>query len=436
MKQKPFCKTRTSILTALLSISLAACVTSPLPRQTKIAYAKLNINAPAIVYVNGLWHKQTTQEEASSDAVFVKQDKYSKDGIFVSEEPADAITIDLQGAYLITPFGEAHNHSVGAASTSDTANTYLREGVFYYKNPNNLASVTASQRSFWERADTLDVVFSNGGISVVGGHPDMLYRQLTESYNMAVDELPGNAFFAAPTVESLRAQWPKILDGKPDFIKLYLLRHDTDKSEGLSEEVFREAVSLARASNLRTSVHLESMADLKLAVDAGANESAHLVSRKQDTALVEDGLISDELVQQIAKQRFVTVTTTRIAVAQYQDRPELLSKIQNVQKQNLRRLSDAGAPIAIGTDNFSDTLQAEIDTLRSLGVFSDKELLTLMLKTPRTSIFPNRAIGSFTPGHEVSFIGLKCNPFEDFTCIEKISHRIKQGIDLNEIIKE
>ena len=428
--------TMRAFVMACLCMCIGACVKQTTPQTLEFANAKLNINAPALTYTNGLWYKAANHSDSSAKSMFERKDMHTKDGVFVAEQAENALIIDLQGAYIINPFGEAHNHSVDSQWTIDTAKKYLREGVFYYKNPNSIGLLTTPNRSYWRRPETLDVTFSNGGISTLGGHPNILYQQLAKNYNMQVEDLVGDAFYAAPTLESLQAQWPEILKARPDFIKLYLLRHNTDKSEGLSEAVFREAIKLAKEADLATTVHLESTADLKLAVDAGADESAHLVNRKKDTAFEQDGLIPDELVESIAQQGLVTVTTTRITTLQYGDKPELLAQIQQVQKQNLRRLFEAGAPIAIGTDSFTETLSSEIETLRNMQVFSDPELLVLLMNTPRVSIFPGRAIGRFSTGHEASFIGLTCDPFEDFDCIKKITHRVKQGVDLNALINE
>jgi len=429
---------------AAACLSVFSCTTTITP-NAQISYAKLNINAPAVTYINGLWYTENHSKAplasgkerlASASSLFNHKEVYTENGIFVSDPPENAITIDLKGLYVLPPFGKTHNHPVDAQGTVNTANSYLREGVFYYKTLNYLASGTTEYRPYWARPNTLDVSFSNGGISMTGDNPDKLYQRLAKDSNMSASEHLEDAFFTAPTVEALHEQWPTILKGKPDFIKLYLLRHDADSRDGLPEAVFREAIKLAKDAKLRTTVHLESIADLRVAINAGANEFVHLHSRKKDTALDSDGLIPDELIDEIVRQKFVTVTTTRATAVQYANQPVLLETIQNVQRKNLRRLFDAGAPIAIGSDSVAETLKSEVDTLRSLGVFNDQELLRLMIDTPRVGIFPKRAISRFKVGYETSFIALRCNPFEDFSCTQKISQRVKQGLDLNAIIAE
>src|SRR5258708_10462024 len=53
--------------------------------------------------------------------------------------PAVDRTLDLHGGFVVPPFGEAHNHNVESINKVDVLiATYLRHGIFYVKNPNNL----------------------------------------------------------------------------------------------------------------------------------------------------------------------------------------------------------------------------------------------------------------------------------------------------------
>lgn len=70
-------------------------------------------------------------------------------------------TVDLQGSYVVPPFGEAHNHNV--ESLNDVPKliaTYLAYGIFYVKNPNNLPRDRATIAPQLNRPDSIDIVFS------------------------------------------------------------------------------------------------------------------------------------------------------------------------------------------------------------------------------------------------------------------------------------
>ncbi len=411
-------------ISIIVFLLLTSCKT--IEQQNKTTFtAKINANADSVIFRNGLWFNGNFKVPS-----FSAKDVYTQNGIFVNEKPKDAKVVDLKGLYIIPPFGESHNHTVDSAWTIKQADKHLSQGIFYYKNPNNLSSVANPNKSYWDRPETLDVSFAHGGISIIGGHPDRLYHSLQKNYGMKYDKIDGDAFFSAPDINSLNEKWPIILKGKPDFIKLYLLNHNTKDSEGLSKEVFQAAVKLAKDAGLRTTVHLESVDDLQLAVDSGANESAHLVSRKVKTAIFSDGIIPDSLLDKIAEQGFITVTTTLITTEQYAAKPKTLADIQKIQSKNLMNLKAIGAPIAIGTDSYISTTIDEAHNLRKLNAFTDQEIIQLLIESPQLSIFPQRAIGHLKAGYEASFLGLSCDPFMEFNCIKKIKDMYKQGINI------
>ena len=137
---------------------------------------------------------------------FVAGERYAEKGVFVTRRPDEATVIDLGGAFVVPPFGEAHNHSVDGPGTEETAEKYLAEGVYYYKNPNSIYSFTEPMLDYWARPETLDVSFSYGGLSTDEGHPEKLYRMLLGfgMYSATdAEDLDGNAFYDVNTIEQL-----------------------------------------------------------------------------------------------------------------------------------------------------------------------------------------------------------------------------------------
>src|SRR4051812_3037231 len=78
---------------------------------------------------NGYWFNGNTFEQVT---------KYSVYGALSDRQPVpvDSV-IDLQGGYVVPAFGEAHNHNAVPSDTG-VSNRYLRAGIYYVKNPNNL----------------------------------------------------------------------------------------------------------------------------------------------------------------------------------------------------------------------------------------------------------------------------------------------------------
>ncbi len=413
-----------------LSFVLAAgCTSEPPPAEQGQLTARINPEAGPTVYTNGLWYT-----EAADSIEFVAGERYAENGIFVLQRPDDATVIDLGGAFVVPPYGEAHNHSVDGPGTEATAERYLAEGVFYYKNPNSIYSFTEPLLEFWARPETLDVSFSYGGLSTDEGHPEPLYRMLI-GFGMYAetdpDDLDGNAFYDVTTIGQLDERWDRVLAAEPDFLKLYLLQYDAEDSAGLSEVVFRDAVRRADAAGLRTTVHVETVQDLALAVDAGATEAGHLPA--YDLSIAEDperSRIPDALIDQMAAQGFIVVATTNVSQGREYS-GEDLEIVMDQQADNLRRMTAAGVPIAVGSDSYFQTAWNEIQSLKALSVFTDEELLALWVRTPALSIFPGRAIGALEPGYEASFLALDCSPSSNIACAIEIRHRVKNGARLD-----
>ena len=417
---------------SLLFLVLAAGCSGPTPPSDSgvedVAATTARAAPAGVTYTNAYWFGRRGEQVG-----FTKGDKHVVGDRFVAGPSPDATVVDLEGLYVVPPYGEAHNHSVDGPGTDKAAARYVEQGIFYYKNPNGIAGYTQPMLAEWDKPDTLDVSLAYGGLSVDEGHPETLYKTLI-GYglyaNYDAEKLDGEAFFDVGTIELLDAKWPTILANNPDFLKLYLLEHDTPDSDGLSEGVFREIVRRAKAAGLTTTVHVETVQDLALVVDAGADEAAHLPAYNLRIAK-DEGLatIPDDLVRKMADTGTVVITTTNVSQGRDYAADDLALVMQR-QADNLKRMHAAGVPIAIGSDTFFQTAWDEVKTLRALEAFNDAELLTLWVETPALSIFPNRKIGVLAPGYEASFLALACNPLQDIECSQQIQLGIKQGITL------
>jgi imidazolonepropionase-like amidohydrolase len=80
----------------------------------------------------------------------------------------------------------------------------------------------------------------------------------------------------------------------------------------------------------------------------------------------------------------------------------------------------------VGSDRFGRTAAQEVDAIRSLGAWTDPEVLRMWMATP-AAIFPGRRIGRLAPGYEASFLVLGANPLERLDAVRDIRLRVKQG---------
>jgi hypothetical protein len=257
---------------------------------------------------------------------FVPRSWWIAGGVLRASRPArvDSV-IDLAGAYVIPPFGEAHNHNVESPARADALIArYLRDGVFYVKNPNNLPRARAGLAGRVNTPASIDVAFANGGLTSSGGHPVELVRRNIARGAWTAADGEGAFFWAIDDRAALDRQWPAILAGRPDFLKTYLLyseeyarrRDDTTYVgwRGLDPALLPEIVRRAHRAGLRVSTHVETAADFRAALAARADEINHVPGFRGDEheqmpADTRPYEVTDADAARAARQGIVVVTT-------------------------------------------------------------------------------------------------------------------------------
>jgi cyclophilin family peptidyl-prolyl cis-trans isomerase len=363
--------------------------------------------------------------------------------------PVDSV-IDLQGGYVVPAFGEAHNHN---AVSSDTgiAHRYLRAGIYYVKNPNSFSEDRVAAKGKFNTPSSIDVIFSNGGLTGPGGHPYDLVRRNIARGVWKSDAGEGRFHHTIATRADLEAKWPAIIAGEPDFIKTYLLFSDeyakrladstTIGWRGLDPTLLPLIVQRAHDANRRVSTHVETGADFRNALAAGVDEINHLPGfRPEGNALSGYAKLDRYRITaddaRDARRRGVVVVTTVSEVLEIADNAITQStadagiarRAREMIVGNLRLLRDAGVNVVIGSDRYNTTSAAEAFGLRGTGVYTDTTLLRMWsMATPR-AIFPSRKIGALDSGFEASFLVLAGNPFADFENVRRIRMRFKEGV--------
>jgi len=126
--------------------------------------------APNYEFKNGRWFNGQS---------FEKGTWYAVDGRLSKDKPKGNVDeVDLQGGYVVPPFAEAHNHNVDAGA-SDMIRRYIREGIFYVKNPNSLPNDRTAliAANLINTPQSIDVVFAHGGLTVTNGHPIQIAKR-------------------------------------------------------------------------------------------------------------------------------------------------------------------------------------------------------------------------------------------------------------------
>jgi imidazolonepropionase-like amidohydrolase len=381
-------------------------------------------------YVNGQWY--------DGDG-FVKRDVYVVDGRINFKAPNRIEnTIDLTGAYVIPPFGEAHNHDLTTDfEPQERIGEYLADGVYYAKMQSAFSKGFDKLAPHFNHPGSVDVTFGFAPVTGPGGHPirirELFFdRGYYEGIFDAKSEIAGIGYTEVENRTELERKWPGLIKQMPDFIKVmlshseeYELRKDDPEffgHKGIDPELLPDLVARAHADGLSVTAHIDTAVDFHNAVVAGVDEIAHL-----------PGTDSLEVIRDIdatlaAKNDVTVITTISLTTKIREELPNYYDRVMAQHARNLKRLKDAGVRIVVGSDMpYRDTSIGEVFNLRSLGLFSDQELLKMWCETTPRSIFPARDIGRLADGYEASFLVLEGNPIEDFEQVRNIKIRVKQG---------
>ena len=404
----------------------------------------------------GSVHAQSYQIEHGrwfNGRAFEQRTLYVDRGVFVASRPArvDSV-ISLAGAYVVPPYGEAHNHNIEGAPAPTIAR-YLEAGIFYVKDPCSFPEASMDAIGKLNVPTSIDGVFAGGCLTSPDGHPIGLVRRNIARGSMT--ERDGDGRFLHALVDSMdfERRWPAILAGRPGFIKVILVYSEEHAKRskdpayfnwhGMDPALLPLVIARAHAAGLRVSAHIESAADFHACVRAGVDEINHMPGFRPDRdsiALLRGNLarylISSADAAQAARHGISVVTTLGDAI-NFLTRGDssgldahARAGVLDLYRANLRTLRRAGVPIALGSDSFRSNTVMEVMALRTLGVFSNVELLRMWsIATPRT-IFPGRHLTCFRPGCEASFLALAGDPLGDVANLQRINMRMKQGVIL------
>ena len=390
---------------------------------------------------------------------------WAEGGVFLNARPDglrqldDARVVELASRFVIPPYGDAHTHMLSDTYTGPRqAELFEREGVFYALVLTDRHSWAADVMERFDGPASIDVAYAHGGWTSPRSHPVQVYewqalrlvgRELTPDDRRRIHEsraAADDAYFEVTSADSLNAdsldaQWATFLGHQPDVVKVYLMDSAAElgparsgmtglpSGRGLSPEILRAVVERAHAAGLRVIAHVETGADVELAIDAGVDGFAHLPG--YDFAAGEGPIyrIPDAAVE--ASRDLLYIPTAVVTQNRRADQParEALT-IDGVRRQ-AQRLHAAGARIALGADRWSQTSKAEADFMEARGFFDRATILDLWTRVTAQAVFPDRAIGELASGFEASLLALACDPIADWSCTGQIAHREKQGMDLD-----
>lgn len=402
---------------AALPSALVACAT-----------AQLNTASPThgVAYRGGLWF---------DGSKFVPMTMYVADGAFHTGAPAQVDSVvDLAGAYVVPPFADAHQHLLDPR-IDPTIRAQLHDGIFYIKDQGNAPILRRLIDPMLNTPTSFDYISANQGWTSPGGHPvEVIKRGAAMGGPMAAfvhDSLDPGTVMQVESAADIDRRWPYFLAGKPDFVKVYLLRSEqyerlrndpaAEGNRGIDPALVPQIVRRAHAAGLQVSAHVYTAADFRNAVNGGVQQIAHLPGGRGPDSVF---MLTDADAAN-ARRAGVTVITT---VTQHQDSALIERLLRTQYANNINVLRRHGVPLLIGCDLIGGTAATEIAALARSGLFNNLELLRMWSVTTPQAIFPARRIGALREGYEASFLVLRANPLQDMAATRAIALRVKRGV--------
>jgi imidazolonepropionase-like amidohydrolase len=302
-------------------------------------------------------------------------------------------------------------------------------------------------------------VYAAYGITTVfslGGEPPEVFAARASQATPALDR--ARVFVAGPvlaprTPEEARTQVAGVAAQKVDIVKIRV-DDNLGTATKMSPDVYRAVIDEAHKRGLRVAVHLFYLADAKDVLAAGADFIAHSVrDLNVDAALVSalkvrNVCVSPTLMREVSTfvyestpdffsdSLFLThanrewIATVSEPARQQAMRTSTAAQRYKVALQvasrNLKTLSDAGVPIAMGTDT------GPVGRFQGYFELMELELMVKAGLTPRQALASatrdaarctrlDRDLGTLVPGKWADFVVLDANPLSDIRNIRRIA---------------
>jgi imidazolonepropionase-like amidohydrolase len=315
--------------------------------------------------------------------------------------PADCKIIDVQGATILPGLVNAHVHNAyyekHAAIWSSCGVTTVRD---LSCGRNEVEKAINFRNQARNNPKLCRIISAGSMITVPWGY--MSHYGITVS-----------------SENDVRIKVKNELDQGVDFIKITLQEPSFPQSANLSPKLAALIVSLAHERGVPVTAHVGTIKDLKVALDCGVDDIAHIVSDK----------LTDELIWRMVKNNiYLEPTLTNWATSKSKERAIILS--------NLKRFLDLGGQIALGAEHiptakhagpFVGMPTAELVMMQEAGMSPMQIIVASTLNSARVCKLENN-LGTLEPGKVADILVLNGNPLIDLHCFSNVKMVIHNGV--------
>lgn len=347
-----------------------------------------------------------TGAEPIDDAVIVISDGRisAVEQLSELEISSHAETIDVYGATILPGFINSHVH---AGYSSSNLRAWARAGVTTVRDLGadhslNLAAIR----------DNLLTEPTNARLAIAG-------PILTEPSGYPIIPFGGSSALTIATVEDARNTVNALIDEGMDVIKVAVEYGEIFGREipVLSDEKLEEIVRAAHGRGTLVSAHISVSQDLERALDAEADDLAHMAV----------DVVSDALIERMIAEDVSWVPTLELWQG-------VGYGFVDIGKENLRRFVAAGGKVALGTDYAGYWTPFELGMpmteIRLMQEAGMTPMQIIVAATRNAAHVCNREtdLGTLEEGKIADILVVEGNPLDDLSTLLNVRMVIKDGI--------